>query len=413
LRWSRPARRLILLLLLALCRHSLAADLHAEKRGKFYLVETNHYDVETDISPELTLEIAEEMELIYDAYQRVFRNVPGELPTRLRVRIYRKQDDYRKFVGEQLEHSGGIYLHGFGIVTYAEGKLPRYLRETLYHEGFHQFMAAKVKYSPVWLNEGLAVLFQHSIRSGKRLKPEGLPPRKLLLIQKAIRDGETMSLEELFTMTPRQWEQNMVSGSKMGYLQYLQAWTVVHFLAFAKSKYQRALNAYIICVSRGVRGLTAIRKCFGSNLNAMEKAWKKYVLALEPTPIFVCMENMRVIAILTAVFKRYPDAVASIQSLYDSLMAKRFSGWKIPLATGETMTPDNIELIKKVFRCPMDKSDAAVSYEYADESISAGDHRDIICRNHGDIILRAYWYPDPATGARNIDVRQEYRRNNR
>jgi len=386
---------------------SRAADAgDVAKRGGFYMVRTAHYVVESDVGAEFAREIAKQMEEIYGAYQRVFRRVPGTAPKGFKVRVFKKKADYQQFVGKENAAGGGIFMpNKKTLATFVEGNPLSVMRETLYHEGFHQFMAVRVGYSPVWLNEGLAVLFQHSLREGKKIIPKGVPPAKLRVVQKAFENGDNFSLEDIMLMTHKQWNENHEKDRKLALYEYYESWLLVHFLAYAKPRYQEMLNKYIMTIKSGVYGEEAIAKAFGTKLGPMEKAWKKYVMQLKPTPVFVCMENLRCIALLCAVFKAVPAATESIEALRNAALDRRFKGWYIPLDEVTTVKAGDDDTVKSWFHCPLDKSGSdTISYELVEGPEKNPTFKDVICRHHKRGIIRATWLLDPATGKRNIDV---------
>ena len=115
------------------------------------------------------------------------------------------------------------------IVLYAdEGDV--YLRQTVFHECSHQFLNRYVHDAPSWLNEGLAEYFE-----GWRISAEGKLLEKrpslydLLLLQRALRNGKGLPLEELVGMpgaTFRSFGEEYPDRDP--YLHYATAWGLVY-----------------------------------------------------------------------------------------------------------------------------------------------------------------------------------------
>lgn len=377
--------------------------------AKNHVVETKHYTISTDVSQEFAEEIADTMETVYAAYERVFRKIKGGVSQRMAVRVTKTREEYLKLVGPDQANTGGIFMPGRNMLaTFLEGQGKSTLHEVLYHEGFHQFMAARIGACPIWLNEGLATLFQHSVKEGKSLDPKGVPPGKLRLVQKAMAEGKGFTLRDLVLMGHAEWQRNMASDITVGALEYFQSWLLVHFLAFAEGgRYQSNLNNYIMLVKGGAEATDALSKAFGTNLGAMEKAWRKYIEKLEPTPILVCKENMTKLAMLAALYvKAQKKPIESMESLYADV-SKQAVKFEIPIAKDMTMKSSDVGMLQGLFRCPCDKGKEPISYEIATERTVEGPYPEFLCRGHGKTVLRALWYVDTADGKRYPDVVEE------
>ena len=70
------------------------------------------------------------------------------------------------------------------LAVYLEGQGRAAMRKTLRHEAFHQFADDRLGDGlPVWVNEGLAQIFEESLRVGDGLRIGLLPPERLRQLQ--------------------------------------------------------------------------------------------------------------------------------------------------------------------------------------------------------------------------------------
>ncbi len=105
--------------------------------------------------------------------RKVFRQYcppPGELQTAAVVRIFKTREEYVSFVGKRMEWSIGVFMPAKGELAVSpppeeersNQKQRESLRQTMFHEGFHQYLHQiyKGRQSSVWFNEGLAQFFE-------------------------------------------------------------------------------------------------------------------------------------------------------------------------------------------------------------------------------------------------------------
>ena len=81
------------------------------------------------------------------------------------VRIFGSREEYLAYVGPEMKWSAAMWspLHRELVLYWPEGGSDALLR-TVWHEALHQYLdyACAMIQSPVWFNEGHAVLFEHS-----------------------------------------------------------------------------------------------------------------------------------------------------------------------------------------------------------------------------------------------------------
>src|SRR5881396_318874 len=128
---------------------------------------TVHYHIYTDLDPILAQDLGRRLDVMYEAYAsrlRQFNPRGAEVP-RFEVYLFRKQSDYLKLTGERLKNTGGVFMSGRNLLaSFLDGQGRDALRRTLQHEAFHQFAHALLSPDlPVWLNEGLAQVFEEAV----------------------------------------------------------------------------------------------------------------------------------------------------------------------------------------------------------------------------------------------------------
>ncbi len=297
---------------------SLAA---ATAVAKEYKLRTSHYTIRTDVGAAFAKELATVMEAIYKNYRGRLKTLGRNRKGRHSVLVFEDRDAYVGFVGAQHANSGGIYMPSEKtLATYQSGQSYARMIETLKHEGFHQFLHSYVKYPvPLWVNEGLAQVFESAIRKDSGGFVSGDAPRwRVAHIRKAVKDGDVFDLKKLFSLTHEQWGANM-ANRRRSMLQYNQSWSVVHFLAYAKNaKYRKRLMAYLRLFDKKTDFDTAFRKVFGRDIKSFNKAWRRYVTdELRASNRAVDIDHMRSLCLLLGTLAKKDKTLETIEQLYE------------------------------------------------------------------------------------------------
>src|SRR5205085_299513 len=126
-------------------------------------------------------DLGRRMDEMYAEYERRLADYNiGGVP-RLEVYLFARQEDYLQFTGDRLRNTGGVYIPRRNLLAaFLEGQGRDGLRRTLQHEAFHQFAYNAISRTlPVWLNEGLAQLFEEAVWDGTSFWLGNVPPRRL------------------------------------------------------------------------------------------------------------------------------------------------------------------------------------------------------------------------------------------
>jgi len=145
------------------------------------ILDTQHYRIHTDLDHQLAQDLGRRMEAMYAQYStRLSAFSVAGIP-RFEVYIFQHHADYEQLVGDRFDNTGGIFIaHRNILAAFLEGQGRDGLRRTLQHEAFHQFAYSAIGPNlPVWLNEGLAQIFEEGIWTGKNFVIGQVPPRRL------------------------------------------------------------------------------------------------------------------------------------------------------------------------------------------------------------------------------------------
>ncbi len=249
---------------------------------------TQHYVIKTDISEDFARIAARHMDLMYGEYERRFSSFDLAQANRATIKVFRRRRRYDSAVPEPLRGTLGCFSYGENLLMSFKGDRTREdVLRTLSHEGFHQFLYDRIGGNmPVWLNEGFAEYFAEAERNGDGFKTGQIPVERLRAVQSAVRSDTFIPLDMLFPMRRSKWVANVRNDARMTGLQYDQAWSVIHFLMHAgEGRFRDRLYGYLRSHADGQSPGMAFKENFGTNIRAMERAWREYIINLRPTPV--------------------------------------------------------------------------------------------------------------------------------
>jgi hypothetical protein len=148
---------------------------------------------------------------------------------------------------------------------------------TLVHEIVHPFVEANFPAAPSWLNEGLGSLYEGVGRRNHRIW--GYLNWRLPGLQRAIRKGGILRIEELMAQSPRQFYLRDPGTS------YAQSRYLLYYLQgrnLLRGYYQRFVKDHRSDPT-GYRTLREILGKDGDDMDAFQRRWERYLLALKVT----------------------------------------------------------------------------------------------------------------------------------
>jgi len=331
----------VLVLLALLPAAGRAAESDASDTPKMWVVLTDHYRIHTDLNNELVDDLSKRMEAMYGEYERRFASFKpddGQRP-RLEAYIFRTQDEYLKFTDPKLKNTGGVYMPRRNLLAaFLEGQGRDSLRRTLQHEAFHQFAFNNISPNlPVWLNEGLAQMFEEGIWSGNSFWIGEAPPRRIRQLQADMNDQKIIDFEQLLALSSEQWADNLTRDHDLGGTQYNQSWAMVYFLVVAKGpdgkeKYRPRLLNMLRLLHDGKDGNEAFRLAFSSNIKGFQDRFMEWARNFKATDEATMIERQGVLGDLLYELnkrgKKFPDLFAFKRSAVTG-------GYKMHYAKGE------------------------------------------------------------------------------
>ncbi|MDF1661984.1 MAG: DUF1570 domain-containing protein [Planctomycetota bacterium] len=247
-----------------------------ERRHK---VETDHYIVLSDISESRARFYADRLEWIHAFYQKQFPYSVGK--KKATALIFNTQEGYQQYANltrnSRAESTLGYFHPVYDqllLFEDPEGSTEETL-DTLYHEGFHQFISRICPSLPFWANEGLAEYFgptrfddYGTVKSTGALNPLRLP---------YLRDYKKRALPflkfaDLMNQSGRQFQSGNVG------LKYAQSWSMIHFFKHGTQGRGPLFKAYFEMLRAGRTAEYAYKKTYGQlNLSGFENQWNSYL----------------------------------------------------------------------------------------------------------------------------------------
>ncbi len=338
-----------------------AAKWPARRVGSDLVIQTPHYVVESDHPEENVQLIAAQQEVLFaELHRRMNKIKPVSMRDRLKVLVYKDQERYLSRLGAGVAGSRGVFMPAMDVLAcWADPDQLDIVLETLRHEGTHQFIAHYLGSNcPIWLNEGMAVFYEHGEFSRKsgRLVIGQVPKGRVNVLRKALAGGNIIPLSSMLMRTNQQWLERVNTRHPEGYLQYCQAWAMVHFLAYGGGgRYQPAFLQYMHYVSRGRPSTWAWERSFGNDFQGFQKVWEAYIKDLKPTgDTSACRRNLQVLGWLAVVaWKNHPDLVADMATFRKALLAGDFGAWSV--SSGEwAIDGTDAKAVAQLFVCGED-----------------------------------------------------------
>ncbi|HEX8323709.1 MAG TPA: DUF1570 domain-containing protein [Tepidisphaeraceae bacterium] len=292
--------------------------------------QSKHYLIYSDLGEDATKDYARRLDGMYEEYARRLADFSIPDGQKFQVYLFKKQSDYRRFTGGRLPNSAGIFipsLHALAGFEESQGRTA--LRQTLQHEAFHQFAWQAVSQNlPIWLDEGLAQIFEEGVWTGDQFLLEQVPPLRLKMLQQDIAAGRLLPFKTLLGMSRTTFQARMRDDA-VGRSQYNQVWAMTHFLVFAtdengKPRFRKRLIAWLRDLHDGRDPQQAFISNFSGNVDGFEKRFKEWAATLQPTPLAVYSERVSKLADLVRLFKQEGREFDSVDTLRRHLQQGQF-----------------------------------------------------------------------------------------
>ena len=211
-------------------------------------VTTAHYEIQTDIADKSFVDdLGKRMDVMYDQYAKQLAEFsPKADAPPLPVLLFAKRSTYAAFAGPAGLNTAGLFAAGKTpfLASFLEPQGRDELRRTLQHEAFHQFAYFTVsKHLPIWLNEGLAQVFEEGIWTGRDFLLGQIPPRRIRQLKLDVDQHRLLPFDRFLTITHKQWATTLHGSAEAGATYYGEAWAVAQFLSRGTNKaFTKRLN---------------------------------------------------------------------------------------------------------------------------------------------------------------------------
>jgi len=255
-----------------------------------YVRRTAHYLVTTNVDQKLTDRAAYEMERIYKEYAAKFRLKGDEQRRRFNVRIFATQEGFNQYAakttGARKDSALGYYAPAYKQLILWHQPSEEGLIDTLYHEGFHQFLDFFVSDAPPWFNEGLAQYFETAKWVGRGFKLGRSNPNKLQFLKRMIETKAYVPFKDLLQMSHQQFMSPAtapITGATMTNVHYTQSWSFIHFLIHSSGgKYKWVIRDLYQGLKGGKKSEAVFAEVFGTaRFGRIEQAWVEYAKDLK------------------------------------------------------------------------------------------------------------------------------------
>jgi hypothetical protein len=265
---------------------------------------SHHYTIHSDLDRHAVREFASHMDAVFRAFERRFARFEPRSRNPMPLYLFHTEAAYQDFLrSRQIDgaNSAGMFFvgpRGRGLAIYVEGQPRSKILATLQHEGFHQFAYDYFGPDlPIWLNEGLAQYFETGVIIGHELRTGMTDSAALHAVQAAVREGRTLPFRELLTDSPERWSRRLAAEPDRARLAYAQSWAMAYFLIHGgDGRFRPRLDDYLRQLNSGSHPDEAFVTAFGNDVDAFERAWRRYVLTLEPDPVNTAADRMAFLA---------------------------------------------------------------------------------------------------------------------
>ena len=312
----------------------LSGAVRKPQPGDLRTIRTEHYVIHTDLDDAFTRELADELEFCYAEFARRMSMFEGLRPPGteepFNVYLFRRHADYVEMSGGEFPNTGGLFIsRKRALAVYLEGQGREQMRKTLRHEAFHQYSHERIGPGlPVWLNEGLAQIFEESLRLDDSLRVGLVPPDRLRQLQHDISQGRLVDFEAILKLNDDGWARTLADRGRAA-TQYTQAWAMVHFLIYAQDAegrplYRDRFNNMLRDIANGRTGWGAFTEHFGQNLEGFRNRFTQYVQGLLPTPDAKSIDDQRILAELLVLLRQRGQSFDTVESFRQHVVERRY-----------------------------------------------------------------------------------------
>lgn len=244
--------------------------------------ETAHYSVATNVSAEFAERIGVRLEAYREFLGRLVPLPESQRDVRSRVWIFDSRGEYNIFAGtlmsRQAERTGGVFHPGIRTLLLFDEVDRESTLDTLFHEGFHQYIDLVNRRVPIWFNEGMAEVF-----GATRHRPDGtaridVQSSRLIELQSVLRNEpeRLVNLDDFMRMPKVDfYDSESIS------LNYALSWALCFYgmtdggmsaeaASTGQPTFKSVFAAYARAIFDGAHGDDAYARSFGKSGQAAE-----------------------------------------------------------------------------------------------------------------------------------------------
>lgn len=160
------------------------------------------------------------------------------------------------------------------------------LFERLYHEAFHAYLSCAVidpreGEIPLWLNEGLAQIFEAAVFEIGELRIGHADKTRLESVKLALNQNSLPSIKDLLTAQPAVFLVYHPSEKETSQRMYFASWALAFNLAFKEKVLgKQVLDDYAKAIKNGTNPIACFEKLTGKTLQDFEKEHHVYLKGL-------------------------------------------------------------------------------------------------------------------------------------
>ncbi len=231
---------------------------------------------------------------------------------RLRDELHKQELEFRRLYSNPKDlarHLAPLHAYRRQIAEVDRKNLATFDRATqqlfslLYHEAFHAYLANFVYRPlppqtrpneafpgelPVWLNEGLAQIFQSALVEGNELRVGHVETPRWTTLRQTVKSGQMLPVRQLLKLDPKwfrvEHHADSFDSEKMSaHRAYQTSWAVAFYLMFERRLLGTpALDRFVCSVQTGEDAVVAFEQLVGASIDQFEKDLAKYLLRLQP-----------------------------------------------------------------------------------------------------------------------------------
>ena len=291
------------------------------------------YSFLTDLEAADAEHLAGHMDAVFGSYMAIFSKMPvqAKQPARLSLYLFAAQRSYDGFLAYKFGNDGTgswgkciQWGQTYWLVGWKGDHSLHEMQSLLQHEGFHQVAGQIFPDLPLWANEGMAELFERGIVVGDRLALGEISRADYGRLHAAIEQDALIPFDRFFSMSDREWAAYVRSGHAG--LNYLQSWSLVHFLLYAENgKYEQGFMKFLVNLNRDMDWKRAFVGAFGTpDFRVMEREWLDYIKKEIPTDYAETVRRLDFLAAGVARLAEDKVFPSSLQALKEELRKANF-----------------------------------------------------------------------------------------